>query len=63
MNSDMATHKKITITMHPIDIEELRKVAKENGETFSGMITRLLHYYKEREAFMLFSMKNKEKKP
>ena len=42
MTETMATHRKVTITLHPLEIEKLKKIAKNNGETFSGMIARLI---------------------
>jgi macrodomain Ter protein organizer (MatP/YcbG family) len=47
MTEEMSTHKKVTITLHPIEIEKVKKIAKECGETFSGMIARLIHDFKE----------------
>jgi len=47
MQENMATHKKVTITLHPLEIEKLKKIAKSKGETFSGMIARLIHDYKD----------------
>ena len=38
----MATHKRINITLHPIELKELDRIAKENEETRSGMIARLI---------------------
>jgi len=43
----MATYKRITITMHPLEIEKLDQIAKENEETRSGMISRLIQGYKK----------------
>lgn len=43
---DMAAHKRITITLHPIEIKKLDEIAAENLETRSGMITRLIQGYK-----------------
>ena len=43
----MATHKRINITLHPIEIEKLDQIAKENQETKSGMIARLIQDYKK----------------
>ena len=44
-DSNMATHKRITITLHPIEIEKLERITKKNNETLSGMIARLIHDY------------------
>ena len=46
MKDNIATHRKVTITLHPLEIEKLKKIAKDNGETFSGMIARLIYEYK-----------------
>lgn len=46
MNENMAVFKKVTITLHPIEIEKLDKIAKQNQETKSGMIARLIKDYK-----------------
>jgi len=48
MNTDiMATYKRLNITMHPIEIEKLDKLAKKHNETRSGMIRRLIDAYDE----------------
>jgi metal-responsive CopG/Arc/MetJ family transcriptional regulator len=48
MNQEnMSTHKRINITIHPIELEKLDKIAKEKQETRSGMIARLIQDYKE----------------
>ena len=41
----MATHKRINITIHPIELEKLKKIAEKNNETISGMIQRLIQDY------------------
>ena len=41
----MATHKRINITIHPIELKKLDKIAASNNETRSGMITRLIQEY------------------
>ena len=38
--------KRITITIHQIELSKLKKIAKENKETVSGMISRLIQQYK-----------------
>lgn len=43
----MATHKRINITIHPIELKKLDEIAKEYGETRSGMISRLIQEYKK----------------
>jgi len=45
MNEGMATHKRINITMHPIEIEKLDKIAKRYNESRSGMISRLIQWF------------------
>ena len=45
--SNMASHKRINITIHPIELEKLDKIAKDHNETRSGMIARLIQNYKE----------------
>ena len=47
-DNSMATHKRLTITMHPLEIEKLKQIAKENQETVSGMITRFVMEYKRK---------------
>lgn len=47
MQENMATHKRINITLHPIEIEKLDKIAKKHQETRSGMITRLIQKYED----------------
>ncbi len=44
----MAVFKKITITLHPIEIKKLERIAKKNQETKSGMIARLIKDYNEK---------------
>ncbi len=44
---NMATHKRINITIHPIELEKLDQIAKKNQETRSGMIKRLIQEYEE----------------
>jgi len=48
MNENMAVFKKVTITLHPIEIEKLDKIAKQNQETKSGMIARLIKDYQDK---------------
>lgn len=48
MNENMATHKRINITIHPIELRRLDLIAKENEETRSGMISRLIQEYKDK---------------
>ena len=48
MTENMATHKRINITLHPIEIEKLDKIAKEHNETRSGMIARLIQECKDK---------------
>ena len=46
MNQDkMASYKRITITIHPIELKKLKRIAKQNDETVSGMIQRLIQQY------------------
>jgi len=47
MIEKMATHKRLQISLHPIEIEKLDKIAKEHDETRSGMIARLIQEYKK----------------
>ena len=42
---NMATHKRINITIHPIELKKLDHIAEKNQETRSGMITRLIQEY------------------
>jgi hypothetical protein len=43
----MVTHKRINITIHPIELKKLDKIAAQHNETRSGMITRLIQEHKE----------------
>lgn len=45
---NMATHKRINITIHPIELKKLDEIVKENNETRSGMITRLIQNYQDK---------------
>ena len=47
--NNMATHKRINITIHPIELNKLKAIAKKNNETISGMITRLIQEYKQKK--------------
>ena len=48
MNQEnMATHKRINITLHPEDLKKLDRIAKERNHTRSGMIARLIQEYQE----------------
>ena len=47
-DNNMATHKRINITLHPIEIEKLDKIAAEHNETRSGMIARLIQNFEEK---------------
>ena len=48
MQENMATHKRINITLHPIEIEKLDQIAKKHKETRSGMITRLIQEHENK---------------
>jgi anaerobic glycerol-3-phosphate dehydrogenase len=47
MNENMAIHKRLNISLHPIEIEKLDQLAKQNNETRSGMIARLIQERKK----------------
>jgi len=47
MQETMATRKRIDITLHPIELEKLDRMAKKHEETRSGMIARLIQEYDE----------------
>lgn len=53
---NMATRRRINITLHPLEIKKLDNIAEENDETRSGMISRLIQEYQ------LKTHKKKEKK-
>ena len=42
---NMASHKRINITIHPIELEKLDQICKKHDETRSGMIQRLIQSY------------------
>jgi len=46
---NMATRKRLNITLHPTEIKKLDRIRNsiEGGETRSGMIARLIQEYKE----------------
>ena len=48
MQENMATHKRINITIHPIELKKLDRIAKKHNETRSGMITRLIQNHDEK---------------
>ena len=43
---NMATRKRINITMHPIELKKLDRIAEQYQETRSGMIERLIQKFK-----------------
>jgi metal-responsive CopG/Arc/MetJ family transcriptional regulator len=47
MRDGMAVYKKMTITLHPNEIEKLDRIREKNHETKSGMIARLIQEYNE----------------
>lgn len=47
MSDNMGIYKKIMITLHPLEIEKLKRIAKKKQETTSGMIARLIQEAKE----------------
>jgi len=51
MRIKMAVYKKMTITLHPKEIEKLERIRKRNEETKSGMIARLIQEYPEEETY------------
>ena len=42
---NMATRKRLNITMHPIELKKLDRIAKQYQETRSGMIERLIQRF------------------
>ena len=44
---NMATYKRINITIHPIELKKLDQIAKKHDETRSGMIARLIQNYEK----------------
>ena len=46
---NMATRKRINVSLHPIEIEKLDKIAKDHKETRSGMFTRIIQEYQEKK--------------
>lgn len=44
---DMSVYKRINITIHPIELEKLKRISRLNKETVSGMISRLIKDYHE----------------
>lgn len=47
MIKNMAVYKRMTITLHPKEMEKLDRIRKKNKETKSGMIARLIQEYNE----------------
>ena len=58
---EMATHKRINITIHPIELEKLDQIAKKNNETRSGMIARLIQEYDKKKNDRVFRVDPKDK--
>lgn len=52
MKDNMASYKRLTITLHPIEIEKLKRITEDNQETISGMISRLIQGYLEKEPLL-----------
>jgi len=46
--NEMATRKRINITLHPIELKKLDSIAKKHKETRSGMLTRLIQEYEDK---------------
>ena len=46
--NEMATRKRINITLHPIELKKLDGIAKKYKETRSGMLTRLIQEYEDK---------------
>ena len=47
MINAMAVYKRMTITLHPKELDKLERIRKQNKETKSGMIARLIQNYEE----------------
>lgn len=45
----MVTKKKINISLHPIELLKLDRIADEYGETRSGMLTRIIQEFPEKD--------------
>jgi metal-responsive CopG/Arc/MetJ family transcriptional regulator len=45
MKEDMAIHKRLNISLHPLELDKLDKIAIDCQETRSGMIARLIQEY------------------
>ena len=52
MKDDMATHKRLNISLHPLEIKKLDQIAKEYQETRSGAIARLIQEFQEKKALI-----------
>lgn len=44
-DNNMAVYKRLTITIHPIELDKLDIMTEANNETRSGMIQRLIKDY------------------
>jgi len=50
-DSNMASYKRINITLHPEDLKKLDRIAKDRDHTRSGMISRLIQEYKKKSDY------------
>jgi metal-responsive CopG/Arc/MetJ family transcriptional regulator len=48
MKDNMAAHKRLNISLHPLELKKLDEIAKKHEETRSGMLARLIQEYKEK---------------
>ena len=46
---NMATRERINISLHPIELEKLDRIAKQYKETRSGMLTRMIQELPEKK--------------
>jgi metal-responsive CopG/Arc/MetJ family transcriptional regulator len=46
---NMATRKRINISLHPLELERLDRIAEQYQETRSGMLTRIIQEFPEKK--------------
>jgi len=44
---NMATRERVNVSLHPIELAKLDRIAKEYGETRSGMLMRIIQEFPE----------------
>lgn len=46
---NMATKRRVNISIHPIELQKLDRIAEQYGETRSGMLARIIQEFPEKK--------------